>query len=237
MFPLLIKPYPCQPERRQGSHATEDEVEGPREYFPEHAASGSSHENLSPANSSHRSPATIVPDKLRSFLTGFAATATSKKPRAKACSQRLVASRSINNLDRPAAAQFFHSGDKAAVCTYIISAGFHFHHHHKIARAIYGKQHLGFAFALVADRMQGVYRSFRRAIQRDANAYGARQFWLRFFQRRELVDDHLGIGALFHADAGLYQHGNFLLQDGLQLLVGVRKDNGFDRAGHVFQQI
>ena len=50
-----------------------------------------------------------------------------------------------------------------------------------------------------------------------------------------MADGDLWTGALFHAHAGLHQHGDFLLQNDLQLLVRLRENNGLDGPGHVFQ--
>ena len=154
-------------------------VEGPREYFPDHAASGSSHENLC----AHLKGLSRFHDYPPSE---FALPAAS--------SQWLQRS-SIYHPDRATTHQFLNPGNKTAVWTNIIS--FRFHHHHEVAGTFHVKQHLGLAFTLIANGMQRVDSGFRGGIQRHADAYRTRQFWLRFFQRLQPSDDDLGTLAFF----------------------------------------
>src|SRR5258708_37925818 len=80
----------------------------------------------------------------------------------------------INDSDRAATHQFLNPGNKTAIWTDIIS--FRFHHHHEVAGTFHVKQHLGLAFTLVTNGMQGVDRGLAGGIERHADADRAREF-------------------------------------------------------------
>src|SRR5712671_6690159 len=131
----------------------------------------------------------------------------------------------IDNPDRAAPDQLFHARNKTAVWTNIISV--RFHHYHEVACTFHVKQHFGLAFALMANCMQSIDRGLSGGVQRHADADGARQLRLGLFQWSQPGDDDLGVGTLFHANAGAHQHGNLLLQDSCQPFVGVRENDCF----------
>src|ERR1051326_6923388 len=140
---------------------------------------------------------------------------------------------SIYDSDAAPPAQLFNARNKTAVWTDIISVGLH--HHHEVAGPLYVEQHLGLASSLMTDGVQRVHSGLRGRFQRHTDADGARQLGPGLFQRLHMADKDLGAGPFLYPDAGLHQHGDFLLQQGLQFLECIREYYTLDAAGHVFQ--
>src|SRR5256885_12325947 len=106
--------------------------------------------------------------------------------------------------------QLFHPGDERTVWTNIISG--RLHHHHEVTRTVNAEHELGFAFSVLANSVECVYGRRSCSVQRNADADGAGQLRLRFFQGDKLIDSDFWIGPLLDAHAAMHQHGNFLLE-------------------------
>src|ERR1700688_54085 len=138
-----------------------------------------------------------------------------------------------NDAHAVAPAQFLDTAHKNPVWHHIIAFGFH--HHHEIALPLHIEQHLGFALALVEQRVQGIDRAIVRAPQRNSNSQCLRQWHVRFVERSDFVGGDLRICSFFNAHAAANQHWHFLLQLLRQPPVSLGKYEQLHLPPHVFK--
>src|SRR5271165_7263393 len=118
--------------------------------------------------------------------------------------------RLVDDAHTAATTEFFNAVDERAVRQHIIA--FRFHHDGEVTLTLQVEQHFRLALAVDTNGVQRVDGARRRRLQRNLDAQAAGEFGLRLFQRSNVVDHQLGVGAFFDAHASLYQHGHVELE-------------------------